>query len=221
MSGWRSWLLSVVAPPAPSPIEPADSPTPPVRGLLPADFVAAADTLSCDVAAIRAFADVESSGSGFLADGRPVILFEAHRFHALTKGRFWNAVDRHGVALSVKEWDRSLYGASGAHQWERHDDAAELDQAAADGACSWGEFQIMGSNYKLAGHKTQASFVAAMKLSSRAHLDAFVAFVSASGLRSALRAHDWRTCARVYNGSGQVDAYAARLELAHRQWGGK
>jgi peptidoglycan hydrolase-like protein with peptidoglycan-binding domain len=40
-----------------------------------ADLVAAADTLGVPLACVRAVNEVESSGSGFLLDGRPAILF--------------------------------------------------------------------------------------------------------------------------------------------------
>jgi len=44
------------------------------------DYSRAADLLGVDVATIRAVCDVETSGSGFLPDGRPKILFEGHVF---------------------------------------------------------------------------------------------------------------------------------------------
>jgi hypothetical protein len=51
------------------------------------DFVEASNRLFCDVAAIRAVAEVESGGrDGFLADNRPKILFESRWFHNLTDG---------------------------------------------------------------------------------------------------------------------------------------
>ena len=44
------------------------------------DLIAAADRLDVPLASIKAVNEVESSGRGFLADGRPVILFERHVF---------------------------------------------------------------------------------------------------------------------------------------------
>jgi hypothetical protein len=44
-----------------------------------ADFEQAAALLKCDVAAIKAVAEVESSSNGFLSDGRVKILFEGHQ----------------------------------------------------------------------------------------------------------------------------------------------
>src|SRR5262249_14797719 len=82
--------------------------------LADADLDAAAADLGCERAVIDAVCDVESSGGGFLADGRPKILFEAHAFHKATGGRW----DRTNPNISSPEWDRSLYGAGGAHQYE-------------------------------------------------------------------------------------------------------
>ncbi|WP_316856208.1 peptidoglycan-binding protein, partial [Ralstonia mannitolilytica] len=48
------------------------------RHLTDADLQAAAEKLNVPLAAIRAVNEVESKGNGFLADGRPVILFERH-----------------------------------------------------------------------------------------------------------------------------------------------
>ena len=45
------------------------------------DYQKAAKELNCEVAAIRAVAEVESLKGGFLPDGRPKILFERHVFH--------------------------------------------------------------------------------------------------------------------------------------------
>ena len=56
------------------------------RTLTDADFARAAEALNVEVAAIRAVAEVEAAGAGFIADGRPAVLYEPHVFHRLTKG---------------------------------------------------------------------------------------------------------------------------------------
>src|SRR5688500_3062767 len=68
---------------------PSDPKSPvPLNLLTESDFKAAARLLNCDIAAIKAVAEVESSGSGFLSDGRVKILFEGHQFHKHTKGAY-------------------------------------------------------------------------------------------------------------------------------------
>jgi N-acetylmuramidase/Putative peptidoglycan binding domain len=176
-----------------------------------ADLDAAAAELGCERAVIDAVCDVESSGGGFLVDGRPKILFEAHAFHNATGGRW----DRTNPNISSPTWDRSLYGASGAHQYDRLAEAVALDRDAALESASWGRFQIMGSNYAAAGFASVEALVTAMCDREAAHLQAFIGFCRANGLVEALQDQDWETFARKYNGPGQVDRYATLLEAAY------
>jgi N-acetylmuramidase len=190
--------------------------------LTSADFERAAKTLNVEVAAIRAVAEVEAQGRGFLADGRPQALFEAHVFHAETGGKHAGAKDRNGRALSSPKWDRSLYGASGAAQHVRIEDAAKLDWDAAHRAASWGMFQIMGANHKQAGHKTVKGFVEAMHGGAGAHLDAFVAFLKANKLDEPLRKKDWARFARGYNGPAYAkNAYDREMAAAYERLSGR
>lgn len=183
------------------------------------DFVRAAKALNVEVAAIRAVAEVEAAGAGFLADGRPAILYEAHIFHKHTKGAHAKAVDRKGKKLSSAKWDRSLYGATGANQHNRLEDAAKLDDGAAKKACSWGTFQILGENYRAAGCSTIDEFVDKMRSSAGAHLDAFVSFIKANKLDGALRAKNWAAFARGYNGPGYAaNKYDQKMAAAYARW---
>ena len=175
------------------------------------DINATAANLNCEVAVVEAVCDVESGGSGFLPDGRPKILFEAHAFHNATGGRW----DRTNPNISSPAWDRSLYGAGGAHQYDRLAEAIALDRNAALQSASWGRFQVMGNNYAAAGFANAEAFVQAMCDREAAHLGAFIGFCRKNGLVEALQARDWTTFARGYNGPGQVDHYAALLKSAY------
>jgi hypothetical protein len=173
----------------------------PSQTLTEADFERAAIALNCETCCIKAVAEVEAAGQGFIADGRPAILYEAHRFHAHTKGAHAGAKDRRGVALSSPSWNRSLYGATGAAQHARYEDARALNADAANKACSWGLFQIMGENHKVCGFDTSQAFVDAMWTGgASAHLDAFVGFIKGNKLDGHLRTKNWASFARGYNG---------------------
>jgi hypothetical protein len=192
------------------------------RTLTDADFARAAKELNVEVAAIRAVAEVEAVGAGFLPDGRPAVLYEAHIFHQHSKGAHAGAKDRRGVALSSPKWDRSLYGATGAAQHNRIEDAAKLNWDAAHKAASWGTFQILGANHKAAGHDTIKSFVDAMNSGAPAHLDAFVNFIKANKLDGALRAENWAAFARSYNGPGYAqNKYDTKMAQAYAKWRAK
>lgn len=189
--------------------------------LTDADFDRAAKALDAEKAAIRAVAEVESAGSGFIGDGRPAILYEAHIFHKETSGRHSNARDRRGVALSSPSWNKSLYGATGAQQHNRYEDARKLDADAANKACSWGMFQILGQNHKACGFDNSQAFVDAMWTGGApAHLNAFVAFIKADAkLHSALKVKDWKTFARIYNGPSYAqNDYDRKMAASYARW---
>lgn len=168
-----------------------------------------ADELDVHSAALQAIAAVESNGSGFLPDGRPQILFEAHWFGKLTKYRY-NQSHKH---LSVSSWDqaRKLY-RGGAAEWRRFEEAAKLDREAAIQACSWGGFQIMGFHWQALRFNSPEAFFNAQQ-DEAGQLHTFGLFLKAnSAILRAIRARDWHTVARLYNGTGQVSVYAARME---------
>lgn len=177
------------------------------------DINGEAQKLGVEPAAIWAVCDVESAGSGFLPDKRPKILYEAHYFHTLTGGRF----DRSHPNISSPTWDRSLYGASGAHQYDRLAEAISLDRVSALESASWGRFQIMGANFKACGYADVETYVQAMCDAEANHLHAFGAFCNNGGLTQYLRSHDWSHFALHYNGPGQVSYYAQMIEKAYQR----
>jgi len=182
--------------------------------LEPQDIVAAANRLRCEPAAIWAVCDIESAGGGFLPDKRPKILFEAHIFGRLTHHR-WDATH---LNVSSSSWDRALYGAAGAHQYDRLAEAISLDRAAALQSASWGMFQIIGMNFAACGFASVEVYVAAMCQSEGAQLAAFAAFCAHEDLARFLAAHDWTQFALRYNGPGEADNdYDGKLATAYRR----
>jgi len=189
----------------------------PATQLSSTDIAVEAAGLGCSPAVIRAVCDVEAAGSGFLPDGRPKILFEAHLFGRLTRHLY----DRGYPNISSPSWDRSLYGAGGAHQYARLGQALALDRAAALQSASWGMFQVLGSNFAACGFGDVESFVSAMVAGEREHLDAFTRFCIANHLDDELRAvpPQFAAFARGYNGPGYAaNAYDVKLAAAYRKW---
>jgi hypothetical protein len=177
------------------------------------DYVQAAALLNCDVAAIKAVAEVESRGAGFLADGRPKILFERHKFHGFTGGKY----DATHPDISNK--NAGGYGAGGNHQWDRFNEAAALDQTAAIKSCSWGKFQVMGFNFNVCGFASVEDFHAAMLTSEGEHLKAFCNFIAGNHLDGALRNHQWATLAKGYNGEDyKINQYDTKLAAAYKKY---
>jgi hypothetical protein len=176
------------------------------------DFADASKRLFCEVAAIRAIADVESGGrNGFLNDKRPKILFESRWFHNLTGGIY----DADCADISTPSWERNYLG--GAREYGRLAKAIKLNRDAALKSTSWGMFQILGVNHRLAGFDNVEDYVKAQMLSEGEHLKSFVNFVINNHLDDELRDRRWEDFARCYNGPGykqnrydekMADAYA-------------
>ena len=179
------------------------------------DYANAAQTLACEVAAVKAVAEVETAGASFDASNRPTILYERHVFSRCTAppGKF----DRTYPDLSAsKPYPKGAYGSKD-QQFVKLARAFHLDQAAALKAPSWGKFQILGENCKACGFATVADFVKAMTISETEHLKAFVKFLLSSPKRlQAIRKKDWAALALYYNGPNYAQfKYDTKLAAAY------
>lgn len=191
--------------------QPPAAAAPPTKKLTPADYEQAARSIPTDVKTIRGVAKVESGPlGGFAPDGRPIILFEPHIFSRLTQHRFDST---HG-GVSYPNWRDKPYPPTQAARWDQLEYAMDLDHDAALQSASYGLFQIMGFNFAVCGFPNVTAFVAAMRISEREHLAAFLAFVKSKGLDRHLISGNWLAFATGYNGSGQAAAYAAKIEAA-------
>lgn len=192
--------------------------------LTEADFERAAETLGCDVPAIKAVCEVEAPGGGFLSDGiAPRILFEAHIFSDRTNHQF----DASHPNISSRSWNQALYAkgpnadARGFAEHKRLVQAVALDRDAALQSASWGKFQHMGFNWKVSGNPSLQEFINAMYSSEGAHLDAFIGYVRGNRLDRALREHRWAAFALGYNGESYAEnQYDTKLAAAWVKWGG-
>ncbi len=188
-----------------------------MKGLFPSSeaYARAARRLGCAEASIRAVAHVEAGPAGaFLDTGEPVILFERHLFHGLTKGRFIGASVE---CLPISATLPGGYGPPGAYQHRRLQAAVVYDREAALKSCSWGLFQILGLNHVSAGHLRLQDFVNAMYGDVDDHLEAFENFIRNSPrLLRALKERDWQTFARWYNGPRHsLNRYAEKMAAAY------
>lgn len=177
------------------------------------DYQAAAKVLNCEVAAIRAVAEVESRGGGYLDDGRPEILFERHVFHQKTAGKY------SATHPDISNRTAGGYGKGGANQHIRLAKAANLNRDAALESASWGKFQIMGYHWKALGYKSLQAFINAMYESEAKHLEAFVKFIQVNGLADELRNKQWAKFARAYNGPAYAkNKYDTKMAAAYKKY---
>ncbi|GAB3361197.1 N-acetylmuramidase domain-containing protein [Lysobacter tyrosinilyticus] len=176
-----------------------------------------AQALEVEEATLRAIAEVESNGEGFLPppSDRPKILFEGHAFHRLTGGRYSDA----HPDISYPRWSQRKYADSPAGEWQRFEAACRLDRTAALQSASWGLFQIMGFNYPYCGCADVEAFVASQYESATQQLALFVKFISRPPLLPALRSRRWKSFARAYNGPDFATLhYDERLAAAYARW---
>ncbi|PTB19540.1 peptidoglycan-binding protein [Trinickia symbiotica] len=190
-----------------------------LKQLSVADLERAAQTLDVPIACVRAVNEVESSGMGFLHDGRPIILFERHIFWKRLKAR---GVDPAPLAAKNRNILSQTPGGyqSGAAEYTRLAAAELIDVAAAWESASWGAFQVMGYRWERLGYASVDDFVARMEASEADQLDAFVRYVKAdAALTAALRARKWAAFAKGYNGPKYAaKLYDVKLERAYARY---
>lgn len=185
------------------------------------DFVEAAERIGVEVAALKAVVEVEcSSRGGFLADGRPRILFEGHIF--------WQRLSRRGIdpealapshpTILYPRWERTHY-KRGAGEWERFEEAAAIAPTEAIESASWGLFQIMGFHWRTCGCASAEEFRERMSQSEREQMLLAMNFLEKTGIARPLKTKDWCTFALRYNGKGyRANRYDTRLEAAYRKF---
>jgi hypothetical protein len=137
---------------------------------------------------------VETSGCGFLPDKRPKILFERHKFHALTGGKYDQSHP------DISQPSAGGYGAAGANQYNRLNEAISLDPDSALKSASWGIGQIMGLNFQAAGFSDVQTMVDAMVDAEDNQLAAMASFLISNHLDGPLARQDWTNFALGYNG---------------------
>ena len=177
--------------------------------------------IGVEPATIKAVAEVESSGDGFLPSGHPKILFEPHVFWQELKKRGIDPTKITGASdILYEKWTTGKYGKTSA-QPERLKRAIVINKDAALSSASWGKFQIMGYNWQLASFATLDAFVAAMHIDEDQHLHAFVNFVKNKNLVDELQRKDWAGFALGYNGSGyKQNKYDEKLAAAYNKFKG-
>lgn len=194
-----------------------------------ADFEAAAALARVSVACIRAVNDVEARNSGYDAKKRPIILFEPHKFWgnllaAMRKDGELNGpgskLDRAAKAgLAYQSWGEKPYPKSSDGNYARLAAAIEIDEEAAFRSVSIGLGQIMGENYKAAGHESARAMFEAAKESEGEQLRQMASFILTQRLSDNLRSKDWAGFARRYNGPGYAkNRYDERLARAYEKW---
>ena len=177
------------------------------------------------LASVYAVNEVESSGEGFLDNGKPVILFERHIMYRQLSAPRHDGDDpaelkRHADQLAATNpaLVNPKYGgyAGGTAEHQRLNSARLIDDTAALESASWGAFQIMGFNWQRLGYASVQDFVQAMSTSESHQFEAFVRFIETDPvLHKALKAGKWADFAKLYNGPDyKRNLYDIKLQRA-------
>lgn len=180
-------------------------------------FESCAQRLQIEVACIKAFAEVESSGNGFLPSGKIKIQYERHWAYKLLKRK---GVDADALSATYPDLIHKHPGAykSDEGDWLKFYAMAKIDRDVAIQCCSWGTFQVMGFHYQRLGFRNTEEFLAAMDVNANKHLELLVVFIEGDGaLHRALKAKDFATTATIYNGPKHGD-YDKRMQRAYNRY---
>jgi len=183
----------------------------------------AAKDLGVDVPAVMAVAAVESSGNGYYDNGEVKILFERHIFYR-------QLVKNCGQAFADKTYRSNpdicnpIAGGYGkfSEQHPKLRKAEQIHKVSAREACSWGAFQVLGSNWPDLGYKSVQELVNDA-FSDEGQLNMFVRFIkSKKSVWDALKRHDWVGVAKGYNGPSYAkNNYDTKLKSEYEKAGGK
>jgi len=179
----------------------------------------ASKMLDIDTAAVQSVYEVESRGTGFLPDGRVVILYERHIMRRrLNENGFNRSFIKEQEAKYPNLVNKETGGYRGlAAEHYRLSNARRIHSDSALESASWGLFQIMGYHWQRLGFESVLHFVTEMEKSEAQQLLAFVRFILTDDkLLDALQALDWAAFARRYNGPGyRRNQYDTRLAEAY------
>lgn len=147
-----------------------------------------------EYAALKAFLEVESGGTGFDSKtGKIIIQFEPTWFKRLNTD--WRRDTKNVVWQSNKVSTQSI-------EWPAFNSAFASDPDAAMQSTSIGLPQIMGFHFKTLGYKSVGDMWDDFKRGEYYQVLALVRFIKADpSLYKALQKHDWHMVAYIYNGA--------------------
>lgn len=182
-----------------------------------AEIETAAEEAGLEPAALLAIAEVEAGGRAFAVIAgkkEPLIRFEGHYFDRLLDEGKRLAARRKGLASPQAGAVKNP--ASQAARWRMLDEAMAIDRAAALQSVSWGIGQVMGSHWEALGYGSVDALVAEARSGTGGQIRLMLQFLKEKGLIEAIRAHDWASFARAYNGPRyKVHRYDSRIAAAY------
>ncbi len=195
------------------------SPTEPLR-LTDEDYEIVANNLGIEVAVIKAVSAVEAGPNhiGFVEPGKPTLYFSVNMFKQNLRKRNINvSAATRSTSPAFLSLNKKKYGSSGKAHHARLECALEIDTISAILSCYWGMFQIAGFNWKQCGCESPQEFAKKMSESEFAQLQLFANFVSNNKMLKHLKAKNWYSFARIYNGK-YAKSYANKMARAYNRY---
>lgn len=149
-----------------------------------ADITRLAELFKYDPALVKAFIDIEGSGSGFDEyTGKIKIQFEPHHFKKYTGHKIDNGVEGQ------------------AQEYKAFNEAFGINPTKAMLSTSWGIMQLMGFNFKVAGYNSVDEMVDDFKKGEYQQVKGALTFVkNTHRIHIAFRRLDFPAMAIGYNG---------------------
>lgn len=185
-----------------------------------AAIISMAGHAGIEAAALLAVAEVESGGRAlFDINGKkePAIRFEGHYFDRRLSGRIRDQARQAG--LSAPDAGRIRNPKTQRERWLLLERAMSIHKKAALESTSWGLGQVMGAHWDWLGYQNVDELVAEARSDVAGQVRLMLRFIEKAGLHETLRARDWRTFARRYNGPAFArNQYDSRMASAFERW---
>jgi N-acetylmuramidase/Putative peptidoglycan binding domain len=187
-------------------------------------IVAAAREHEWPASALLAVVECETSGSPFEKDGHtPTLLFERHKFYSeMSQHQPSKLKAAIAAGLAIPRWSRKTqYKDQGSSSGRLAviAKARQIDEEVANRAASWGLGQTMGFNAERLKYVNATAMVAELSQGVAQQIDGLVREIRSSHLDKFLKAKDFVSFARGYNGAGyKQNTYDVRMRNADAQW---
>lgn len=187
-------------------------------------IVAAANENGWPASALLAVVECETSGKPFEQDNHtPSLLFERHKFYSeLQTHRPTRLKDAIKAGLAIPKWSRNTqYKDQGTSSGRLNviAKARQIDEEVANRAASWGLGQTMGFNAERLHYQNATAMVEELSKGIAEQVEALVREIKTSRLDRYLKAKDFASFARGYNGAGyKQNNYDVRMRNADGVW---
>ena len=192
-------------------------------------YEALSEELGVEKEVLKAVAEVESKGKGFISlngERRAKILYERHYMYRKLAKKKSNKYDLNKLSqenpniVNKSVQPRGTY-SSEEYQYEKLAIAKNIDNDSAIQSCSWGKFQVMGSYYSYGGYATPTEFEEAMHLCELQQFVYFKNFLSkvSPKIIKPMREKNWAIIAEIYNGPDySTGAYDTKMRNAYNKY---